>query len=367
MDSSIVRLYAKAADLAEMIESQPWFTHTITITILIVGVCTGVAADMQFRPSTSIVVINAAALGVFTLEMITKIVACRWRPLRYFGDSWNVFDFFIVFVSYLEYGGVGVGGLATLRLLRLLRVFRLMKALPRLRSIVESLVMGFGSCFWIVALMGIFNYLVACVGVIMFGESDPFHFGTVGSALFSIYRIETLDSWDQILRINIYGCAVFPGGYPMLSEEDNGALSCSNSRSLGWFAVAYFIFVVIFGALVLPTMLIGIVAISFSQNLAHAEAEKEDLEKSKDKVRIVKKVMPAFFTDQRVECMHALFIAMDADKGGSLDLNEIVPVLKYICERHFFVRVSEEEIDMLCTHFDEDNSSDMNFGKHVAT
>jgi hypothetical protein len=32
---------------------------------------------------------------------------------------------------------------------------------------------------------------------------DPFHFGTVGRAVFTVLRLETGDSWDQILYINM--------------------------------------------------------------------------------------------------------------------------------------------------------------------
>ena len=37
-------------------------------------------------------------------------------------------------------------------------------------------------------------------------ENDPFHFGTVGRSVFTVLRLETADSWDQILYINLYGC-----------------------------------------------------------------------------------------------------------------------------------------------------------------
>jgi voltage-gated sodium channel len=76
-----------------------------------------------------------------------------------------------------------------LRLLRLLRVFRLVKALPRLRSIVESLIQGFTSVVWIIILMIIFNYIMGCLGMLLFAELDPFYYRSVLQSLFTTYQV----------------------------------------------------------------------------------------------------------------------------------------------------------------------------------
>lgn len=44
----------------------------------------------------------------------------------------------------------------------------------------------------------IFNYITGCLGVFLFQDLDPFHFGSVQQALFTIYQIETLDNWDMV-------------------------------------------------------------------------------------------------------------------------------------------------------------------------
>ena len=51
-----------------------------------------------------------------------------------------------------------------------------------------------------------------------FKENDPFHFGNLLKASLSVWRIETGDGWEQIMRINAYGCMYYPLGYPMLNE-----------------------------------------------------------------------------------------------------------------------------------------------------
>lgn len=50
-------------------------------------------------------------------------------------------------------------------------------------------------------------------------------------------------------------------GYPVLygnSQFAANQMSCDSSKAYGWWAAVYFVIVVIFGGLVLPTVLIGI-------------------------------------------------------------------------------------------------------------
>jgi Ca2+-binding EF-hand superfamily protein len=48
-------------------------------------------------------------------------------------------------------------------------------------------------------------------------------------------------------------------------------------------------------------------------------------------MRIIKKIqtdMPAFFSDFRIELLQEVFQATDVDNSGTLDLNEITPLIK---------------------------------------
>ena len=47
--------------------------------------------------------------------------------------------------------------------------------------------------------------IMGCLGMLLFQSHDPFHYGSVQQALFTTYMIETLDAWDVIYRINMYG------------------------------------------------------------------------------------------------------------------------------------------------------------------
>ena len=262
--------------------------------------------------------------------------------------------------------GFSFDGLTILRLLRLLRVFRLVKALPRLRSIVESLIQGFTSVVWVMVLMAIFNYITSCLGVLLFQHNDPFYYGSVMQAMLSTYQVETLDGWDELLRGNMYGCGHFPGGYPIVIEgaPHSRKYDCpEGSQGFGFVAAFYFIFVVVFGGLILPTMLIGIVAISFEESFRSSEAEKKNAEETALVIMQVMRDNPSFFTVIRIELLRVVFNAMDVDGGGTLDLNEVTPLIQYICWRHLRVQLEAPEIEALVLFFDENNTSDLNFGE----
>jgi hypothetical protein len=61
----------------------------------------------------------------------------------------------------------------------------------------------------------------------------------------------------------MFGCAVYPAAYPLLDEAINPTVQCNHPEGLGWIAAALFLVIVIVGSFILPTVLIGIVAISF--------------------------------------------------------------------------------------------------------
>ena len=105
------------------------------------------------------------------------------------------------------------------------------------------------------------------------------------SAIFSVWRIETGDSWDQILRINMYGCATFPlvipwweifkGGTGRERHQDRrrGSRPPVYRRGRNGHLCTHH-FTVIFGGLVLQSVLIGIIAISFEVSVARFDGKR---------------------------------------------------------------------------------------------
>ena len=67
--------------------------------------------------------------------------------------------------------------------------------------------------------------------------------------------------------------------------------------------------------------------------------------------------MPAFFAGKRMEWLSDLFSFLDADGEGTLDSDEISPLLEYIISTQFGVDdVSEDDLEVLLKAIDEDAS-----------
>lgn len=206
------RRYFKYVQNAQKIRDSSHFSLLITVTIIAVGVVIGFDTDASLRcfrledradardddgsdhykeaaldrcshDAVYSVAITWTAQAIFTMEMFVKVFAEGTKPLRYFTDkengSWNCMDCFIVVVGFLESSALKdifqFFPIVLLRLLRLVRVFRLAKALPRLRSIVEALVSGFSSVGWICLLILVFNYIVACMFMLIFKNNVRKH------------------------------------------------------------------------------------------------------------------------------------------------------------------------------------------------
>ena len=386
----------KLFDRCLLIRNSSQFTSFITFTIVLVGLMTGVETDegqackrLEYRargreeqfeseldacdPSTWVVSVTIGwfALLVFSFELAVKILAEGHRPIRFFTDrenwSWNWLDFFIVLVGWLEQTPAAFiferFPVVLLRLVRLLRVFRLAKAFPQLRSIVEALISGFGAVGWIVVLMVVFNYIVACMCMLLFRDNDPFHYGSVGRAMFTVLRIETLDTWDQILYIAMFGCDKYPMGYPF-SADNRGCVE-HKAQGYGWLGAMILFFITIVGAYVLPTILIGIVSIKFDEASRFLERSLHSKREIKRVIDMSKEILPGYFTPQRLEDIRALFDLMDANITLELDLNQLLPFLHYVFDKFFRLSLTQEHCEAVFHLLDMNRGSSVGFDEFV--
>ena len=137
-----------------------------------------------------------AALGVFIVEALLKMLALSPRPLRYFREGWNVFDFLVIVFSLVP----ATGQLAMItRLARLLRVLRLISTIRDLRLIVAALVRSIPSVGHVMMLMSILVYIYAIMGYQLFHEHDPEHWRNLGISVLTLFNIITLEGWTEIM------------------------------------------------------------------------------------------------------------------------------------------------------------------------
>ena len=157
----------------------------------------GTSPDAEERYGAWLMLGNQIVVGVFILEAALKMTARAPRPLRYFRDWWNVFDFTIILLSLLPVTGSFA---IAARVGRLLRVLHLISSVRGLRLIVTALLRSVPSVGYIIILMSILIYVYSVTGYYLFNEADPENWGSLGLASLSMLQLMTLDDWGNLMH-----------------------------------------------------------------------------------------------------------------------------------------------------------------------
>ncbi|MEM7653926.1 MAG: ion transporter [Pseudomonadota bacterium] len=175
-----------------LVESQ-WFQFGIMGVILVNAVALGLETSGVVMGAVGplLMIVDVASLTIFVIEIALKLFAYR---LAFFRQAWNIFDFLIVAVTLMPFLGQSV---SVLRALRILRAFRLMSMVPKMRVVVQALVVAIPGMSSILALLSLVFYVFAVMATKLFGEAFPEWFGTIGSSLYTLFQVMTLESWSM--------------------------------------------------------------------------------------------------------------------------------------------------------------------------
>ena len=254
--------------LNKKLADSSWFQNFILATILMAGVLVGI---QTYRAEIVDIVdildtIDLIILIIFTVEVFVKIFAEGKKPWNYFKDAWNIFDFLIVAVCYLAFilPSIDASFVAVLRLARVLRVFKLVTAIPKLQLLVGALLKSIPSMGYVGILLILLFYIYAAMGVFLYGENDPIHFGNLHMAMLSLFRIVTLEDWTDVMYIAMYGCDNY--GYD--GNED----LCVNPSASPLGGAIFFVSFVLIGTMIVLNLFIGVIMTSMDEAKAEAEA-----------------------------------------------------------------------------------------------
>ncbi len=253
----------------DVVESS-WFRNYILAMIMLAGVLVGLETNKAILYKYGYILrsLSSLVLLIFVAEASLKILAEGNRPWNYFKDSWNVFDFSLVALCLAEpLFPADTSFLAALRTVRILRILRLVTAIPDLRLLVGTLLLSIPSIAYIGVFLLLLFYIFGTVGVFVFGDNDPIHFGNLPSAFLSLYRVVTLEDWTDIMYINMYGCDKY--GYSDLEEF------CAAPSATPIFSVIYFVSFVTLGTMIVLNLFIGVVMSSMDR--VKEERSIEDL------------------------------------------------------------------------------------------
>jgi voltage-gated sodium channel len=173
------------------------FGRVVFAAILAAGVLAGLETNRELmaRHGPLLHALDAGVLAVFAVEIACKLGAHGRRPWRFFRDGWNAFDFVVVALCLLPLHSPFA---AVLRLARGLRVLRLVSALPRLQLLVGALLKSIGAMGHVCLLLALLFYIYAVAGVQLFAAHSPLLFGSLSLALFTLFRLMTLDNWSEL-------------------------------------------------------------------------------------------------------------------------------------------------------------------------
>jgi voltage-gated sodium channel len=182
---------------ARRIADNPRFQHFILGVIVVAAIIVGVetSATLTARYSGLIGALEVVIQTIFVVEIAIRLLACWPRPLAFFANGWNVFDFSVVAASLLPQAGAFA---MVARLARLMRVTRLISAFPELRLIIGTMVRSIPSMGHVIVLLGLLLYVYAILGFHFFRDADAAHWGTLGAALLTLFQMLTLEGWVEI-------------------------------------------------------------------------------------------------------------------------------------------------------------------------
>lgn len=257
-----------------------WFTNFILGVIVLAGVVVGMQTYKEFEAENHALLstLDTVILWIFVLEAVIKIISKGKRPLDYFKDPWNVFDFTIVVVCFLPIGGKFI---PVLRLARVLRVLKLVSAIPRLQILVNAVLKSIPSIGY-VFLLGILHfYIYGCMATFLFSDNDPVHFRNLQTSMLSLFRAVTLEDWTDLMYINMYGSANYgydESTYAALANigiTEDKVVSTASPLAAG----AFFVSFILTGAMIVLNLFVGVMLTGMDE----AKKETEIAEAAKRK------------------------------------------------------------------------------------
>lgn len=129
-----------------------------------------------------------------------------------------------------------------------------------------------------------------------------------------------------------------------------------------------FMLVIVIGAFIIPTLLIGMVSIAFEEASHRTKIILDDTEKLEIVLPRVKALLPDFFrSPDRIERIKDVFDTMDAEGGGTLDVLEMSFFFAYTFYKIFGVMLNSSDREKLFHIMDSDGDTELCFAEFVSS
>lgn len=136
-------------------------------------------------------------LVAFSGEIVIRAAAFGRRPGVFFRDGWNVFDLLVVVAAFVP---VIRENATILRLLRLARVLRAVRMFPQVRLILTAAWKSLPGALSFLVVGALVLYMYAMLGWILFADTMPEHYGSLGRACLTLFFLMALDGLGDMVR-----------------------------------------------------------------------------------------------------------------------------------------------------------------------
>jgi voltage-gated sodium channel len=218
-----------------------FIASVIAINALFLAILT--MPDISPATRETAIIIDNIAMGIYVAELLVRILSYGKKPLHFFRQGWNVFDFIVVGLAPLAAGQTVI-----LRLLRLLRLLRIFRFLPEVRILFASIVKSIPPLFSMSVLIGLLLFLYGMAGTYLFGTALSESWGHIGRSLKSLFILLTLEN------------------FPVYLDE---------AMAISPFAIPFFLSYVFFVVFTILNVLIGIVLNAMDEARAEARSQTD--------------------------------------------------------------------------------------------
>ncbi|XP_061622089.1 voltage-dependent L-type calcium channel subunit alpha-1D isoform X3 [Phyllopteryx taeniolatus] len=260
------------------------FEYVMFVLIILNTLCLAIQHHGQSHLfNQAMDILNMVFTGVFTVEMILKLIA--FKPRNYFADAWNTFDALIVVGSVVDIAITEINSAAlpvvkvivepgntedsariSITFFRLFRVMRLVKLLSRgegIRTLLWTFIKSFQALPYVALLIAMLFFIYAVIGMQVFGKiamvdgtqiNRNNNFQTFPQAVLMLFRCATGEAWQEIML------ACLPGKLCDTESDYNPG----EERTCGsGFAIVYFITFYMLCAFLIINLFVAVIMDNF--------------------------------------------------------------------------------------------------------
>lgn len=140
---------------------------------------------------------------LFTLEMGVKLKV--YGTKSYLESNWNRLDLTLVFLSlpalatfFLRVDSLDMSFLMIFRILRIFKTFRFIRFIPNIQHLISGIKRALSASVFILIGFAIYIFIIGILSFYLFRDNPSEYFNNPGKALYSIFKIFTIEGWFEI-------------------------------------------------------------------------------------------------------------------------------------------------------------------------